>query len=232
MVDWQKLVSQRLSGLALAAAEREEVYAELAEHLEESYEGFCKQGMLEKEAAGRAVEQVSDWQDLQRKIFTAKRRQHIMQKRLHQLWIPGFLTLTLSTIFLMILQRLGFQPRSVSWSGPGTILFYGPWLLSLIVFGAVAACLSSRAGGSRATVLLASVFPVPALTAAFLSMFPIGFVIERIIGIQVGFSGAATAVLRDGIGWILIPGAALLAGGLLGHFLFGRRSSPQDMAIG
>src|SRR5947209_14961984 len=118
----------------------------------------------------------------------------------HQSSVLGFLTLTLSTIFLMILQRLGFQPRSVSWSGPGTILFYGPWLLSLIVFGAVAACLSSRAGGSRATVLLASVFPVPALTAAFLSMFPIGFVIERVMGMQVGFIGGETAGVRFGIG--------------------------------
>src|SRR2546427_12276564 len=105
MVDWQKLVSQRLSRLALAAAEREEVYAELAEHLEESYEGFCKQAMLEKEAARRAVEQVSDWQDLHFNIFTATKIYPLTQNRFHQIWIPGFLTLTLSTIFLMILQR-------------------------------------------------------------------------------------------------------------------------------
>ncbi len=232
MPDWQQIVCQRLSGLTLDAAEKDEVHAELAAHLEESYEALLKEGMPEQEAVHRTLSQVTNWQGLQRRIFIAKRREHTMQKRLHQLWIPGFLTLTLSTIFLMILQGLGFQPRSVSWSGPGTILFYGPWLLSLVVFGAVAACLSSRAGGSRATVLLASVFPVPALTAAFLSMFPIGFIIERITGIQVGFSGAATAVLRDGIGWILIPGAALLAGGLLAHLLFGRRSSSQDAAIG
>src|SRR3989454_11421526 len=173
MVDWQKLVSQRLSGLALAAAEREEVYAELAEHLAESYEGFCKQGMLEKEAAFCVMIRLSPRSTFFPYTSPFRSTQDLMQNRLHQLWIPGFLTLTLSTIFLMILQRLGFQPPSVSWSGPGTILFYGPWLLSLIVFGAVAACLSSRAGGSRATVLLASVFPVPALTAAFLSMFPI-----------------------------------------------------------
>jgi len=155
-----------------------------------------------------------------------------MQKRLHQLWIPGFLTLTLSTIFLMTLQKYGFQPRIVSWSGPGTILFYVPWLLSLPVFGAVGACLSSRAGGSRGTVLLASVFPVVALTAAFLLMFPIGLVIERIFNHPVDFSTVATALLRDGIGWILIPGAALLVGGLLAHLLFSRRSSSQDTAIG
>jgi hypothetical protein len=80
-------------------------------------------------------------------------------------------------------------------------------------------------------VLLASVFPVLALTTAFLLMFPIGFAIERIIRRQVDFSTAATALLRDGIGWILVHGAALLTGGLLVHLLFGRRVSSQDAAI-
>jgi hypothetical protein len=58
-----------------------------------------------------------------------------MQNRLHQLWIPGFLTLILSTAFLMTLQKHGYQPRIVSWNGPDTILLYVPWLLSLPLFG-------------------------------------------------------------------------------------------------
>ncbi len=231
MPDWQKIVQQRLGGLALDAAEKEEVHLELAAHLEESYEGFCKQGMLEKEAARRAVEQVSDWQDLQRRILNAKRRGHPMKKRTHQVWIPGFLTLILSMIFLAVLQELGFQPR-IAGSGPNTVLLYVPWLLSLPFFGALGAYLSSRAGGSRGTVILASVFPVLALTAAFLLMFPIGLVIERIFNHPVDFSTVATALLRDGIGWILVPGAALLAGGLLAHLLFSRRSSSRETVIG
>jgi hypothetical protein len=232
MPDWQQIVCQRLSGLTLDAAEKDEVHAELAAHLEESYEALLKEGMPEQEAVHRTLSQVTNWQGLQRRIFIAKRREHTMQKRLHQLWIPGFLTLTLSTIFLMALQKQGFQPRIVSWNGPGNVLFCIPWLMSLPVFGAIGAYLSSRAGGSRGTVLLASVFPAPALTAAFLLMFPIDVIVEWIIGRPVDLSIVATAILRDGIGWILIPGAALLAGGLLGHLLFGRRSSSQDAAIG
>src|ERR1700682_5480049 len=232
MPDWQELVRQRLSSLALDAEEKDEVQVELAAHLEESYEALRKEGMPEQAAVHRSLSQVTNWQDLQRKIFIAKRREHTMQKRLHQLWIPGFLTFTLSTLFLMTLQRLGFQPRIVSWSGPGTILFYGPWLLSLVVFGAVGARLSSRAGGSRGTVFLASVFPVLALTAAVLFIVPIDLGVERILNRPVDFSIVATAILRDGIGWILIPGAALLVGGLLVHLSFSRRSSSQDTAIG
>src|SRR6266849_2231876 len=184
MADWQKLVRQRLSGLALDAAEMDEVHAELAAHLEDFYESLRTQGLPEQAAIQQTLAQVANWPDLRRKILIAKKGRDFMKKRLHQLWIPGFLTLTLSTIFLMTRQRLGFQPHIVSWSGPGTILFYAPWLLSLPVFGAVGACLSSRAGGSRGTVLLASVFPVLALTAAFLLMFPIDLFVERIIGRQ------------------------------------------------
>ena len=104
-----------------------------------------------------------------------------MQKRLHQLWIPGFLALTLSMVFLAMLHNHGFQPRVVSWRY-SDILLYAPWLLSLPFLGALGAYTSSRAGGSRGTVLLASVFPVLALTSAFLLMFPIGLIVERIIG--------------------------------------------------
>ena len=230
MRDWQELVRQRLSGLKLGSAETEEVHAELAAHLEESYEVFCKEGLPEKEEVHRTFEQVADWQDLQRRIFIAKRSGHPMQKRVHQLWIPGCLTMALSMVFLMMLQKVGFRPRIVG-SGPDAILFYVPWLLSLPFFGALGAYLSSRAGGSRRTVLLASTFPALALTGAFLSMFPIGFAMERIIGRRVGFSIVATTLLRDGIGWLLVPGAALLAGGVLVNLLFSGRTSSQSTAI-
>ncbi len=223
----------KLAGLVIEPREKREVIEELAAHLEEAYEALLREGMAEQAAVQRALSQVTNWQELQHKILIAKRRGHLMRKRAHQLWIPGFLTLMLSMVFLMALQRLGFQPRIVSWSGPGTILFYLPWLLSLPFFGAIGAYISRRTGGSQGTVLLASIFPVLALTAAFLLMFPIGFITERIVGSQVDFSIVATALLKDGIGWILVPGAALLVGGLLVRLLLsGRRSPSQGAVIG
>ncbi len=192
MPDWQELVRQRLSSLALDAKEKDEVQVELAAHLEESYEAFCKEGLPEKEAVHRTFEKVADWRDLQRRIFIAKRNGYPMQKRVHQLWIPGFLTMALSIVFLVTLQKLGFNPRMVSWRD-SDIFFYAPWLVSLPFLGAFGAYISSRAGD---------------------------------------FSIVATTILRDGIGWILIPGAALLVGGLLVHLLFSRRLSSQDTAIG
>jgi hypothetical protein len=231
MRDWEDLVRQHLSGLALDAEEKNEVQMELAAHLEESYELFCKEGLPEKEAVRRSSEQVTNWQDLQRRILIAKRSGHPIQKRTHQLWIPGFLTMALSIVFLVALQKLGFNARMVSWRD-SDIFFNAPWLVSLPFLGAFGAYISSRAGGSRGTVLLASIFPSLALTLTFLLMFPIDFIVERIIGSQVDFRVVAASLLRDGIDWILVPGAALLAGGVLVHLLLTLWSSSQKTAIG
>lgn len=231
MPDWSELVRQRLAGLELDAAERGEVHAELAAHLEECYEIFCKRGLPESEAARRTLGQVSDWQELRRKISAAKRRRHPMKKRLQQLWVPGFLTFILFVLFLMTLQKTGFRPRIIG-NGPNAILFYGPWLGTLPFIGALGAYLSSRAGGSRRTVLLSSVFPVLALTTAFLLMFPIDLIVKWIMRIEISFRIVATTILRAEIGLLLVPGAALLVGGLLVQLFLGRRSTQQKMTIG
>lgn len=231
MRDWQKLVRQRLAGLELDAAGREEVHAELATHLEESYEILCEQGLRESEAARRTFEQVSNWHELQRKISAAKRKEYPMKKRAQQLWIPGFLTLILSTLFLMAIQEaFGVKPRIVA-NGPSAILFYVPWLVSLPFFGALGAYLSSRAGGSRGTVLLASIFPAVALATAFLLMFPISMIVEWATRNDLSFKIVAITLLSNWIGWIVAPGAALLVGGLLVHLFLGR-SAQQSTVIG
>ena len=226
MRDWQKLVEERLSGLALEPEEKAEIIAELAAHLEDVCDAMRRQGVPKNEAAERALSQVGSWRQLQSRIFATKRSEHFMRNRVRQLWVPGFLTMILSTLFLMMLPKLGFQPRLIG-SGPNAILFYGPWLLSLLLFGALGAYVSSRAGGSRGTVVLASVFPALALTGAFLSMFPIGFAIERIVGIHEDFGVVATALLKDGIDWIVVPGAVLLAGGLPVQSWMGRGARVQ-----
>ena len=228
MPDWQKLVSHQLADLALDEREKQEVIAELACHLEETYEELHRRGSSERDAIRRTLSQVKNWKELQRKIRAAK--EHPMKKRLYQLWIPGFLTLILSMLFLTTLHKLGVHPRLIS-SGPNMVLLYAPWLLALPVFGALGAYLSSRAGGSRGTVLLASAFPVLALTLAFFSMFPIGWVAEWIIGKPVDFSTVAPGILRDWIGWLLLPGAALFVGGLLVQLLFNARPSSQASVI-
>src|SRR5208282_5270202 len=110
MRDWKALVEERLARLALEPAEKSEVIAEIAAHLENLCEEPLRQGMPEEEAVRRALSQVGNWRNFQRKIIKAKRRGPLMEKRVRQLWIPGFLTLILSMLFLTVLQRLGLKP--------------------------------------------------------------------------------------------------------------------------
>src|SRR5260370_37830137 len=115
MADWQELVRQRLSDLALDAEEKDEVQVELAAHLEESYEVFCKEGLPEREALHRTLEQVADWREFQRRICIAKRRGEPMQKRMHQLLNTGVVSLRPSVGFLGTLQKPGLNARLIFW---------------------------------------------------------------------------------------------------------------------
>jgi hypothetical protein len=227
MPDWQELVRHQLSGLALDAEEKDEIHAELAAHLEESYEVFCKEGLPEKEAVQRTFEQVRDWRDLQRRICIAKRSRHPMQKRMHQLWIPGFLTLTLSMVFLLTLQKHGYQPRIVSWNGRDTILLYVPWLLSLPLFGGLGAYLSQRTGSSGSRVLLASIFPVLSFAAFLFVILPVSSIVDSHVEHRIKMA----SFLRGFIEWVLVPGAGLLAGGLPVQFFLSRRLASRHTAI-
>ena len=231
MRDWEALVKQRLTDMALEPDDRAEVIAEVATHLEDACAEMRRQGVTEADAVCRTLSEAGSWRGLQRKVVAAKRREHFMKTRTRQLWFPGFLTLIVSMIFLAILRKLGFQPRILG-SGESAVLLYMPWLLSLPLFGAMGAYLSSRAGGSRGTAVLASVFPALALTMAFLLMFPIGFAVNQVVGKQTEFAMVAGVLLRDGIGWLVVPGAALLAGGLLMSLLLSSRRSLRGTVMG
>ena len=227
MPDWKHIAGRRLERLGLGPAEKAEVVAEVAAHLEETFEEMRRCGHNEEEAVRRTLAQAGNWRTLQRNILFAKRGGPLMGTRMRQLWAPGLLAMGLSTALLFGFLKFGFSPRILYWKGPGNILLYVPWLLSLPALGAMAACFSSREGGSRRTVLLVSVFPALAFAVAILLMFPIGLVIERIIGIPVDFIQVATAILTEGIGWILVPAVALLAGGLLASLLLCRPEPSQ-----
>src|SRR5260370_25715327 len=107
MPDWQELVRQRLSDLALDAEETRQVYSDLAAPLEESYVEYCKEGLPEREALHRTLEQVADWRGLQRRICIAKRSRHPMRKPMHQLWFAEHPTQLPSHFFLVCRLLLG-----------------------------------------------------------------------------------------------------------------------------
>ncbi len=220
MPDWQELVRERLSGLALDAAERDEVHAELAAHLEESYEAFWAEGVPESEAVQRTLAQVADWKELQRKIDSTRSGKEIMTNRVTQLWLPGLLTFALSMSLEALVQKFGPRPIVLDLDkGTPVLMFYTAWLLALPLAGALGAYLSKRAGGSVRMVLASSVFPVLPFAVVFLIAIPVGLVINHNLEHHI----VTAAYLSMSIGWVLAPGVALLAGGLAVQFLLSRR---------
>jgi len=136
-----------------------------------------------------------------------------MNNRIKHLWLPGLATLALSMVLLMVLMRSGIQPLVVTLRLPYLLLFYVPWLVALPVIGALGAYWSRRAGGGHQAGIAAGLFPAWAMAILFLTMWPLGWLIEsyvRQVPARVNLSALALYLLN----WGLIPGAALLVGAL------------------
>lgn len=225
--DWQKLVCQHLSGLALDSGEKDEVHAELAAHLEESYESLRTKGLPEETAVQQTLAQVADWQDLRRRIQTARTKENMMNDRVRQLWLPGFLTFLLSACLLALNQIFGPKPWALMKVGQlPMVLFFIPWLLSLPLVGAVGAYLSQRAGGSRRAIFYSIVFPVLPFLFSILVVLPVSLIFDRFIAHNV----APMSLIMALLGWVLAPGVALLAGGLPMQLFLSRRLESRGVA--
>ena len=223
MADWHEFVRRRLYGLALDAPDKDEVHAELAAHLEDSYESLLQRGLTRQQAAQRMLAEVSDWQDLQRNIYFARTGKDYMTNRVKQLWLPGLLTFTLSMVLMELAQKFGPAPHILS-LGKGTpvLMFYTAWLFVLPLAGAIGAYLAKGAGGSPRMVLFSSVFPVLPFVIVFMVAIP--------VGLAMGHTLMPAAYLTMTIGWVLAPGVALLGGGLLVQLISSRRSASPNLA--
>jgi hypothetical protein len=230
MPDWQKLVRKHLDGLTLDAAEREEVHAELAAHLEETYEALLREGMPESDAICRAISLACDWRDLKRKIQKARTKENFMTNRVKQFWLPSLVTMLITMGLLALIQIFGPNPWMVArhernaWSLVAPVaVIYLPWLLSLPLVGALGAFLSFRSGGSQRAMFSSVVFPVLPYSVFFLVALPVTAIFNDRLGHNIMFLALFVGLLA----WVVAPAAALLAGGVLAQFLLSRRLDPR-----
>ncbi len=207
---------ERLGSLGLVASESDDVAAELAGHLEDLCEERRSEGLTESAAVECALEQVTDWRSLARRIRKAKRKGGFMNDRTRQLWLPALASLTAANVFLMALTLESLQPsliveRSKSlFPGSALMLEYWPWLATLPLWGALGAYLSHRAGGSRLTRLWAGVFPSAAMLACWCFGESVSILVQR--NTFVTHHPAYGAL--GAIAFAVVPGVALLLGAL------------------
>jgi hypothetical protein len=233
MPDWEALVERRLIGLKLEPEDRADVLPELAGHLEETCEELQKLGMKEAEAVEHALSEVEDWQDLRHRIQTARKKENSMTNRVKQFWLPSLLTLLLSMGLLMLIQIFGPDPwmvaRQSGWSMVAPVaVVYLPWLFSLPVIGVMGAYLSNRAGGSQRAVFSSIVFPVLPYLVFFLLALPVMAIFNDRLAHNIMFGALFVGLFA----WVLAPGAALLAGGLLAQFFLSPRLDSRRIAGG
>src|SRR5580693_3134987 len=117
MPEYGALDSARFADNTLYPVTRREVIAELAGHLEETFEQLCRQGFSEEAAVAGSLSQVKNWRSLRGQIQIARKKEDVMTDRVKQVWLPGFLTLFLSMMLLMVIQFFGPKPVIVSTSG-------------------------------------------------------------------------------------------------------------------
>jgi len=228
MHDWAQIVRERLATLALDDDDAAQVFDELTGHLEQDYRSLLSEGCSEEEAARRALAGAGDWQVLQRKIESTRKKEPSMPDRVRQFWIPAFLTLFLSMVCLALIQIFGPNP----WFAPATrgwrfvapvVLVYIPWLFTLPFIGALGAYISNRAGGRARAVFSATIFPILPYTVFFIIGLPIAMALDdhvaRNLTIPMFFVGLCA--------WVIFPGAALLAGGVPAHYFSGRLDTRQ-----
>jgi hypothetical protein len=229
MPDWETLVGEQFAAISLEPEERREVIAELAGHLEETFEQLRRQGLSEEAAAERALLQVRNWQSLRRKILKARMKEDVMTDRVKQVWLPGFLTLFLSMMLLMAIQFFGPKPLIVSTSGWRTMapvaVIYVPWLVSLVLIGAMGAYLAGRAGASPRAALLSILFPVLPYSIFSVIWIPVSLILDD----RIGHNTMRSALLIGFVAWVVLPAVALLAGGLPVQISLSRSSSSGRM---
>jgi hypothetical protein len=205
MRDWRAYVNERLGSERLE--QMADVVDELAAHLEECHAALRARGLPEEEAYAWACVQAGNWEELRRKVISAKQEGTIMD-RVRQIWVPSLVTLLASFSLMALVIRAGIQPIVSHAGGPRGIILYLPWLLLLPVIGAAGAYLSRRAQGSGWRVYLAGAFPALAILVALLFTLPFRLVIDP----YVVHDFQLRALVSIFLSWTILPGIALCVG--------------------
>jgi hypothetical protein len=215
--DWTEWVRQRLCTLGVGAEREDEITRELAHHFEDISEEAQASGRSPKDAHDQASSEVQDWARFTKSIRRAEREGGFMKQRMKSLWLPAFGTAWLAIAVLRWVIARSPHAAGVIWVGRVPMHFYAGWLELLPLVGALGAFASWYARGTKSEIFLTAISLPVVMGALFAVAFPIVLVYKQMPP-QMMFLPALIAVL----GWVILPGLALLIGAA--PFIFIRRS--------
>jgi VIT1/CCC1 family predicted Fe2+/Mn2+ transporter len=185
MPDWNRIVSEKMTALNLPSGAREEVIAELAVHMEETYEHAHSRGLSETAALEATLQEVglqeiNDWHVLAADVSRAKSKEGPMNARTKSLWLPALASLFASSLFLFVLTELSMRaPLLVRLNSGAAQWLYAVWIVGQIAFGALGAFLSRRVGGSRMARVVAGTFPAIVMLASCVIVIPVSALMQH-----------------------------------------------------
>jgi len=271
MPDWKKLVRERLSFQHSPRESNDDVVAELADHLEETYAQARSEGLSDDAALERSLQEVEDWPalaadirrtkpqednmnhhtktfwlpeiailfgiglllvfldraaSLQRFIWigcmvmllgTAASESNRLNQRTRSFWLPGLVSLTAATLFLfaadivsdpfLFFSQITLHPQDLL-ANSGLRWFYFVWLLAQVLFGAVGARFSRRAGGTRTSRIVAGGLPAIIFVGTYVALIPFTSMFSG----NAAISPLPTFLASSMFVWVAAPALALLSG--------------------
>jgi hypothetical protein len=219
----EQYVRQQLQALRLQDDEREEVIAEITNHLEMLAAEYCAEGLDRHTAHERALSHFGNPRRLLREVEKAKEKG--MRERFRRLWLPastiGFLAYASEWLIIGLIPH----PRAVKVLG-SYYPYYWNWLLLVGALAAFGAWWSRAMGGSVRERIMVALAPAEIMAAAIAVMLPWSFVVEAWIDHSLPYFATHPMVLLVGVLWMLHCAVPALIGAT--PFLFGNAGEKAE----
>lgn len=216
MNDLEKYVRQQLQALRVEDAEREEVIAEITNHLEMLVAEYYAEGLDRQTAHERAFSHFGDPRRLLEGIERAK--ENGMRERFRRLWLPAFTVGFLAYASEWLIVRFVAHPRAVKVVGC-YYPYYWNWLLVVAGIAALGAWWSREMGGSVRERIIVALAPAEIMAAAIAVLLPWSFAVQAWIDHSLPYFATHPMVLLVGVLWMLHCAVPALIGAA--PFLFG-----------
>jgi hypothetical protein len=192
MPDWKLIVRKKLRTLSACSPESAE---ELAGYLEDRYEGYLSDELLERTALQRTLDEIEH----SRGKWLALRllKEDNVKEFTRRMGLPGIVAFATAMVIAWALDAAHIQPKTIFLANGLFLSLPIAWFCLLPLCGALGAIVSSRNGGSRSNQLAAATFPASVMAVVLLLAFVVGWAISLF-------------VKDSGWNWaIAVPGLAL-----------------------
>ena len=171
-------VRSQLRNLRLSDIDREDVFAEIASHLQLLVRELVAGGMDEENAQRAALSQLHDHKQLLTRIQRAK--ESIMGDSFRKVWLPAAVVVLLVYYSQMIAYRFIAEPRSYHVLGTYYVYSWG-WLLAEACAGSLGAWWSRAMGGTVRERLIVALAPAEAMSAVAIVTLPLDTIMQVFI---------------------------------------------------